>query len=170
MANGKSKWLADWVVRRPVGREEVHYSAAPALLIQVCLDREVVQDFDWLEKPCHRQDMSWGNKACEVDVRGSGSIHLTAGNSVHSMVGTVANTVCASQSRPLHSSENTPPSHSMDPIRHLASPLLSVGDVDQSPVTNREQEGLHLSVCLSLRLPSCIAVKAKKMAWGNYNM
>lgn len=140
MVNDKLKSAADWAVRHLVGREEVHDWAVLALPLQVCLDTEVVQDSEWPDKFCHCQDMRRGNKVCGGEVRGCGLIHLMAGNSAHSRFGAVACIVCASHSHPLHSSENSPPTHSMGPILLLAPPLLSVGGVDQSPVTNRERE------------------------------
>lgn len=140
MANGRSKPAADCAVRLPLGREEAHDWAALALPLQVCLDREVVQDSDWQDKFCHCQNMWRGNKACWGEVRGCALIHLRAGNSAHSRFGAAACIACASRSRPLHSSENTPPTHSTGPRPLLAPPPLSVGDVDQSPVTNTERQ------------------------------
>lgn len=129
MANGKLKSAADWALRRSLGRKDWAVLAPP---LQVCLDREVVQDSDWPDKFCHCQDMRRGNKARWGEVRGCGLMHPTAGNPADSRFGPVARIACASQSRLLHSSENTPPTHSMGPIHLLAPPLLSVGGVARS--------------------------------------
>lgn len=136
----KLKLAADWPFRHLLGREKARDWAALVQPLQICLDRGVVQDSGWLDLFCHCQDMRRGNKAHVGAVRGCGLIHLTAGNLSHSRFGAVLCTVCASQSHPLHSSENTPPSHSMGPILLLALPLLSVGGVDQLPKMTRKRE------------------------------
>lgn len=157
MESGKLKSAADRVVQRPVGREEARDWAALALPLQVCLDKEVIQDSDWPDTFCHCQNMRRGNMACAGYVMECGSSHLGAGNLARSRFEAVLCIACAFRSHPLHSSENTPPTHSKGPIHLLSPPLLSVGGVDQSPVINREGDrGNNVKTSFRFRTQLCV--------------